>query len=79
MREPTLATRRRGSTAARQGVFPQSIITHVGDAPIANTRELLEALDRYPESLPLRFTVLTWESDLGELVSRFALLEIQPN
>ncbi|MEM6853603.1 MAG: trypsin-like peptidase domain-containing protein [Planctomycetota bacterium] len=70
---------RRGSTAARQGVFPQSIITHVGDAPIGNTRELLEALDRYPESLPLRFTVLSWDSDLGELVSRFALLEIQPN
>lgn len=70
---------RMGSIAARQRVSAQSIITHVGDAPIATTNELIEALDLYPESLPLRFTVLSWEPNLGELVSRFALLEVQPD
>lgn len=69
---------RYGSVAARQRIEPQSIITHVGDAPVTTTSELLEALDLYPESLPLRFTVLNWEEDLNELASKFALLEIQP-
>ncbi len=68
---------RYGSLADRQRIEPQSVITHVGDAPIATTSQLLEALDLYPESLPLRFTVRTWEPSLGEWVSRFALLEVQ--
>ncbi|MEM9420181.1 MAG: trypsin-like peptidase domain-containing protein [Planctomycetota bacterium] len=70
--------RRKGSLADRQRIEPlSSIITHVGDAPVTTTDELIEALELYPESLPLRFTVLTWEPSMGELVSRFALLELE--
>jgi len=68
-----------GSLAARQRIEPQTLITHVGDAPVTTTSELLEALDLYPESLPLRFTVLKWEDGLGELATKFALLEPQPD
>ncbi|MBB6430287.1 S1C family serine protease [Algisphaera agarilytica] len=70
---------RMGSIAARQRVFPQSVITHVGDAPVTTTSELLEAMELYPESLPLRFTVLSWDANLGEMISRFALLEVEPD
>ncbi|MEM1108556.1 MAG: trypsin-like peptidase domain-containing protein [Planctomycetota bacterium] len=69
---------RPGSIAFRQSVQAQSIITHVGETPVRSTAEFLQALDQYPEAIPLRITALTFDPSMDELVSRFALLEIDP-
>lgn len=68
-----------GSIATGQRVLPQSLITHFGDERVTRVSQLRALLDIHPPYRPMRLTVLTWDPNLEEFVSRFALLGVQPD
>ena len=63
------------STAAAARVAPGCIITAVGDTPVATPRDLDRALRGKAPTDPIRLTLRVWDSQAGEYLTRYTLLQ----